>query len=128
MSLAAGVDGRLYFATPKGVSIVQPDLLGKKAPPPPVVVIEDFTMNERSGGRNEVMISYAALSFVDEGAIRYRTRLVGYDDDFSPPQASTSLRYTNLGAKQYVFEVSATNGDGIWSEPVRHAFVVPPAR
>ncbi len=127
MSLAAGVDGRLYFATPSGVSIVQPDSLGTKEPPPPVV-IEEFTMNEKSGGRNEVVISYAALTFVDEQSIRYRTRLVGYDDDFSPPQVSTSMRYTNLSAlpasKQYVFEVSATNGDGTWSEPVQRAFTI----
>jgi hypothetical protein len=131
MSLAAGADGRLYFATPNGVSIVQPASLGKKVPPPPVV-IEELTVNERSAGRNEVVISWAALSFVDEGAIRYRTRLVGYDDDFSPPQVSTSLRYTNLpalpGSKPYVFEASATNGDGTWSEPVRRAFTIQSAK
>lgn len=127
MSVATGVDGRLYFATPNGVSIVQPDLTGKKEPPPPVV-IEELTTTARSGGRNEVVISYAALSFADEAAIRYRTRLVGYDDDVSPPQTATSLRYTNLPARSYVFEVSATNGDGTWSDPVRREFVIQPAR
>lgn len=124
MSLAAGADGRLYFATPKGVSVVQPDSLGSKEPTPSVA-IEELTLNEKSGGRNEVVISYAALTYADEQAVRYRTRLVGYDDDVSPPQTSTSLRYTNLPARQYVFEVSATNGDGIWSAPVQRAFTIP---
>jgi hypothetical protein len=130
MALALGVDGRLYFATPKGVSIIRPDGVGKNEPPPPVV-IEQFRFDEKAGGRNEVTISYAALSFVNEQNIRYRTRLAGYDDDFSPPVTSTSLRYTNLSAwfvpKRYVFEVSATNGDGVWTRPAQRAFLIHPA-
>ncbi len=124
MSLASSADGRLYFATPKGVSIIQPDAVGKSEPPPPVV-IEQFKLDEKPGGRNEVVIAYAALSYTDEQSIRYRTRLVGYDDDFSSPGTPTSLRYTNLPVgKRYVFEVSATNGNGVWSEPARREFTV----
>ncbi|GEM_PF-3800363 len=124
MSIASGADGRLYFATPKGVSIIQPEAVGKSEAPPPVV-IEDFRVDEKTGGRNEVVISYAALAFANEQSIRYRTRLVGYDEDFSPEVTSTSLRYTNLPAgRKYVFEVSARSGDGAWSAPARRELVL----
>ncbi len=130
MALAMGTDGRLYFATPKGVSMIRPKDVGRNDAPPRVV-IEQFALKEEGRGRNELAISYAALSFVNEQNIRYRTRITGYDPEFSSPGTSTSLRYTNLPAwlvpKRYVFEVMASNGDGAWSRPEQRAFLIHPA-
>jgi len=57
--------------------------------------------------------------------VRYRTRLVGYDDDWSEPTRETTLRFTNLAPKTYDFEVIAANEDGIWTpEPLRYSFTL----
>src|SRR5206468_3968037 len=104
--------------------------VGRNAMPPPVRV-EHFGIHENHSGTNEVSIEYAALSFVNEENVRYRTRLAGYDAGWSPPVTTTSLRYTNLPAwgvpKEYVFEVMASNNDGVWSAPHRFAFRIRPA-
>jgi hypothetical protein len=130
MALATGADGRLYFATPRGISIIRPENIGRNDPPPPVV-IEQFELKEERGGRNDLAIAYAALSFVNEQNVRYRTRLTGYESEFSPPVTTTSLRYTNLPAwlvqREYVFEVMASNGDDVWSKPEQRTVRVAPA-
>jgi len=127
-ALSFGVDGRLYFSTARGLSIVRPEALQKNLLPPPMRV-EQFTLQE-NGAQNEISIHYAALSFANEDKVRYRTRLAGYERDWTPPVTTTSLRYTNLPAwfvpRRYVFEVRAANNDGVWSKPLRFAFTIHP--
>jgi signal transduction histidine kinase/CheY-like chemotaxis protein/ligand-binding sensor domain-containing protein len=129
-ALAFAPDGRLYFATPKGVSIVRTNAIGRNTLPP-ALRVEQFDFLENKGGLNDVSIGYAALSFANEEKVRYRTRLAGYEKEWSPPVTATALRYTNLPAwlvpKRYVFEVMAANNDGIWSKPFRFAFTIHPA-
>jgi signal transduction histidine kinase len=87
-------------------------------------------LRQTSSG-NELALEYAALTFSDESRVRYRTRLDGYDREWSAPKTDTKIRYTNLPAflfdKDYTFEVRASNSDGIWSvAPLRFRFAVHP--
>jgi signal transduction histidine kinase len=87
---------------------------------------------ESASGNNELALEYAALSYADEKRVRYRTRLVGYDHEWSPDTPDFKTRYTNLGAflvpKTYRFEVEACNNAGVWTkEPLAHEFAVTPA-
>ncbi|MGH9420444.1 MAG: sensor histidine kinase, partial [Thermoanaerobaculia bacterium] len=127
--LAVGNDGRVYFATPRGLSIFNPALREPNAEPP-IVRFRDVAFHEDRRGNNEISIAYAALTFSDESRIVYRTRLFGYDKDWSASRPDAKIRYTNLPAylfpKTYRFAVMARNSDGVWSLPQLYEFSVQP--
>jgi signal transduction histidine kinase/DNA-binding response OmpR family regulator/ligand-binding sensor domain-containing protein len=127
--LGVGDDGRVYFATPRGLSIFNPALREPNAEPP-VVRFRDIVFREDRRGNNEVSIAYAALTFSDESHVVYRTRLFGYDNDWSAARPDAKIRYTNLPAylfpKSYRFAVMARNSDGVWSLPQLYEFSVMP--
>src|SRR5206468_2591890 len=70
---------------------------------------------DRWRGNNEVSFEFAALTFTDESRVHYRTRLFGYDRDWSPDRPDVKIRYTNLPAwlfpRRYTFGVMAHNSD-----------------
>jgi len=128
--LSAGDDGRIYFATPSGLSIFNPALREPNAEPP-IVRFRDIAFHEDRRGNNEISIAYAALTFSDESRVVYRTRLFGYDAGWSAARPDAKIRYTNLPAyvfpKTYQFGVMARNSDGVWSLPQLYKFsVLPP--
>jgi signal transduction histidine kinase/DNA-binding response OmpR family regulator/ligand-binding sensor domain-containing protein len=128
--LAVGDDGRVYFATPRGLSIFNPALREPNAEPP-IVRFRDIAFHEDRRGNNEISIAYAALTFSDESRIVYRTRLFGYDSGWSAARPDAKIRYTNLPAylfpKTYRFGVMARNSDGVWSLPQLYEFSVQPS-
>lgn len=65
---------------------------------------------------NNIMIEFVSPSFKDENDVRYRYRLIGFDKEWSEPTSENRVRYTNLNEGNYVFEVMARNGLGIWSD------------
>lgn len=129
-SVDIGSDGKVYYGTAKGVSIYDP---GKdyRNEEPPTVVIENVLTEEEQGERNQFTFEYSALSFGNEQGLQYQTRLLGFNDEWSPLKTDTRLNYTNLPAvfspKEYTFEVRAINESNISSgEPARYSFLVSP--
>ncbi|HET6347633.1 MAG TPA: two-component regulator propeller domain-containing protein [Candidatus Krumholzibacteria bacterium] len=130
-SARCGVDGTVYFGTAKGLALYHPDLDATN-PLPPRMCFRRTAFTEDNNGNNELSLEYAALSFADEKRVRYRTRLAGYDHDWSAATSDFKTRYTNLGAfmvpRTYTFEVMACNNAGVWTkEPLTHQFSVTPA-
>jgi hypothetical protein len=82
------------------------------------------------GEDNEIELAYAALTFTDEARVRYRTRLAGFDRDWSDETADTKIRYTNLPAyvlhAQLHVRSEGAEREAVWSQPVAHLRVVPP--
>jgi signal transduction histidine kinase/ligand-binding sensor domain-containing protein len=129
-SVTTGPDGTVYYGTAKGISVYHQHLDSKNTVPP-LLKLRNVTLTRTASDRNELIFEYAALSFGNERQVRYRTRLKGYDDDWSAETADVSLRYTNLPAifrdKKYTFEVTAVNESGVWSEePLRHTIMISP--
>jgi signal transduction histidine kinase/ligand-binding sensor domain-containing protein len=124
--------GTLYFGTARGISIYNPDT-DKTNEVPPTLKLTNFLSENIPGERNEYIFEYAALSFGNERQIRYQTRLIGFNDEWSPFKSDTRVNFTNLSAiflpKLYTFEVQAINESGIPSvEPISFEFhVAPPA-
>ena len=59
----------------------------------------------------------------------YKYRLVGFDEDWTYTDAKKRFAtYTNLSGREYVFEVVATNNDGVWSDEITRLkiTVIPP--
>jgi signal transduction histidine kinase/ligand-binding sensor domain-containing protein len=121
--------GRVLFGTANGLSVYDPSL-DRANRVPPRLHLRAVSLSENAAGHNEIVLEYAATSFANEGAVTYRTRLAGYDPDWSEPTTDAKIRYTNLPAvffpKRYEFQVEASNGDAATQAPLSYSFVVQP--
>ena len=130
-----GRDGRLFFATIKGVAIIDPNHMALNTLAPPVwneeVLVNGKTENVSpagltiSPGRHSLEIHYTALSFVVPRSVRFRYRLRGFSDSWVDAGNRRTAFYTNLPPGNYSFEVMGSNNDGVWStasNPLRFQF------
>ena len=118
--------GRLWFATVRGVARVDPSNL-PESPGPPAAIIEQLTADGKSApagvdvrlppGTDNLEIQYTAVSLRDAHKLRFRYRLEGFDRDWTDGGSRRAAFYTRLPPGKYVFRVSASTGDGIWSSP-----------
>jgi hypothetical protein len=60
--------------------------------------------------------SVSALSYINTSKNKYRYRLEGFEKDWTETNDAPHVTYTNLPAGDYVFQVSASNSDGMWNE------------
>ena len=104
-------DGRLWFATVRGVVTVDPKRIRVNGTVPPVV-IERAVIDHRA---RRVEIAYAALSLVAPQRIRFRFRLDGFDSQWTDAGSRRVAFYTNLPPGDYTFRVMASNNDGVWN-------------
>jgi signal transduction histidine kinase len=122
-------DGRLWFATPSGVGVVDPRRLAFNALPPPVHVeqivadrtaydtIETATGTVHLPPRvHDLQIDYSALSLVAPEKVRFRYRLEGVDRDWQDVGNRRQAFYTDLPPRTYRFRVAAANNSGVWNE------------
>ncbi|HNB73339.1 MAG TPA: two-component regulator propeller domain-containing protein [Acidobacteriota bacterium] len=118
-------DGRLWFPTTGGVSMVNPASIKLNETPPPVIIekfIVDLQPVERadslvlSPGKNKFEFHFAGLSFAAPEKVRFQYWLEGYDRDWVEAGTLTRAYYTNLPPRAYQFRVRACNNDGIWNE------------
>jgi hypothetical protein len=91
--VATDPEGRIYLGTPSGLSVFDPSKRETNTLAP-VVRLRRIAR----GSENDIDFEYAALTFADESRVRYRTRLGGFDRDWSPETADAKIRYTNLPA------------------------------
>ncbi|MEI8201667.1 MAG: histidine kinase [Bacteroidota bacterium] len=78
--------------------------------------------------KHNVKIVYQGISLSCPEKVRYKTRLVGYDNDWSEATNETSIVYTNLSPGDYIFEILSCNSDKVWtSKPLQVKFCIHPA-
>jgi len=130
-----GADGRMWFVTSGGLTIVDPDRVG--APPAmPPVRIESVTADAQKydpqtglfapSQTSHLHITFTALTLTDPTRLRFRYRLDGFDHEWIDAGANREAVYTNLPPQQYRFVVEATNGDGVWTPGATWNFGVEP--
>ncbi len=120
-------DGRLWFATPKGLVEVDPAHFPVNMLPPPVA-LERFQVDDVAqpllgadsrlrvaAGRVHFEFDYAGLSFVAPQKVRYRYMLEGFDRDWTDAGTRRTAYYTNIPPGRYTFRVQAANNDGLWN-------------
>src|SRR5271170_1025600 len=129
--------GTLWFATRKGVAVIDPSHLVENHFAPPVV-IERFTADDielplsTAGqsippGHNRFAFQYAGLSYLAPAKVNYRYILEGFDKRWTDAGSRRIAYYTNLPPGQYRFRVQTANNDGTWNEPgAEIAFYVRP--
>jgi ligand-binding sensor domain-containing protein/signal transduction histidine kinase len=129
-------DGKLWFATIKGVAMIDPAHLQLNQQPPPVaierVVVDDkeVAMNAAISlppGTARFEFYYTGLSFIAPQKVTFKYKLEGFDPDWIEAGTRRVAWYTNIPAGQYRFVVLACNNDGVWSESAANIeFVLQP--
>ena len=117
-------DGRLWFVTGRGLTIVEPRTLGER--PPADVRIEGAIADGsrvESGeqtlpaGTTRLRIDYTESSLASLSKTRFRYRLEGFDADWVQAGSSRQALYMNLPPRSYRFQVVANNDAGTWHLP-----------
>ena len=120
-----GRDGRLWFATVKGLVMADPARIQLNPVPPPVV-IEQIRVDGQAlsavaplklpAGTRRLEFAYTALAFRNPRAVRFRYRLEGFDKEWVDAGPRRTAYYTNVPPGRYRFRVRAANEDGVWNE------------
>jgi len=123
--IAKGRDGKLWFATYDGVTVIDPrDLRSNKVPPPVHVeqIVADRKTYEASSQVRlpplvrDLQINYTALSLVAPEKNVFRYKLEGRDRDWQDAGNRRQAFYTDLDPGNYRFRVIAANNSGVWNE------------
>jgi signal transduction histidine kinase/ligand-binding sensor domain-containing protein len=117
--------GILWFATTKGAVAVDPAEVRPNRRLPPVV-LEEFLVDgkkfpaaatvEIPPGKHQFDFQFTALSFTAPDKVRFRYRLVGFDNAWVEAGTKRAAHYGPLPPGQYKFQVIASNNDGVWNE------------
>jgi ligand-binding sensor domain-containing protein/signal transduction histidine kinase len=130
--------GQMMFSGFSGATIFRPEEVGADAYVPPVVFTEFKLFGSRqenahsplsqpvsyassivlSHDQNFFSLAFAALSFSDPRANRYRYMLEGLDSSWNEVLSDRrSVTYTSLPAGHYRFRVQGATSNSSWSEP-----------
>ena len=123
--MTKAADGKVWFVTFDGVSVVDPRRLPVNNLPPPVhieqVTADGKTYDAERGLRlpprvRDLTIDYTALSLVVPEKVRFRFKLAGQDRDWREVVNNRHVQYSNLAPGNYRFHVTACNDSGVWNE------------
>jgi len=122
-------DGKLWFVSRDGASVVDPRRLAFNNLPPPVYVeqvVADRKPYEPGASANvplqlpaltrDLQIDYTALSLVAPEKNRFRVKLEGWDREWQDVGNRRQAFYNNLPPRNYRFHVIASNNSGVWNE------------
>jgi ligand-binding sensor domain-containing protein/signal transduction histidine kinase/CheY-like chemotaxis protein len=75
--------------------------------------------------QNHLTFEFVGISLTVPENVKYRFILEGFDREWSPITKKTFATYSNLPPGDYIFRVTACNGDGIWNvEPETFRFTI----
>jgi ligand-binding sensor domain-containing protein/signal transduction histidine kinase len=141
-----GSDGRLWFAGPNGICVLDPHDF-QSAPAPFEVELENILVDgEPRTGRNHfgfvnrlsqplrlpanlrsLEIDFTAPCLVSPDQVQFQHRLDNLDKDWVDSGSDRRVRYNGLPLGEYQFHVRARNLDGTWGrENSELAFILPP--
>ncbi len=124
-----GTDGRLWFATVKGVAVINPSRMHPDTRMPRVLVEQLVVDNKNqpilgtasaaplqlAAGSKRFEFKYTALSFIRSDKIVFKYKLEGYDKEWTSAGSRREAFYNDLRPGRYRFLVSAANADGVWN-------------
>jgi signal transduction histidine kinase/ligand-binding sensor domain-containing protein/CheY-like chemotaxis protein len=129
-------DGEIFFGGVRGFTTFNPEKLVDNNYVPPVYLTDFLLFNKQAtiGAQSalashiteakEIQLSYkhsvisfefAALSYTMPEKNQYAYQLKGFDADWIYSGTARKATYTNLDPGNYVFQVKASNNDGLWN-------------
>lgn len=130
-------DGTIWFGTINGLIKFNPARRIKNAIPPIIQITEiklfyeplsktsfnaflnDWNVVNKMDlpfDQNHITFDFFAVNLSNPESVRYKWKLEGFDDKWSPASTDQSILYSNLNPGKYRFLVKASNEDGIWSK------------
>jgi PAS domain S-box-containing protein len=122
-------DGRLCFATLKGLALVNPARVGVNRQTPPVriesIVVDGREVSDGTPalkslslppGTKRLQIHYTAPSLTAPEKVRFEYRLAGLDKNWVEAGTERVAGFSDLSPGRYTFHVRAANNDGVWNE------------
>jgi PAS domain S-box-containing protein len=127
-------DGRLWFVTAKGLSVVDPARSVVASDAPPSVRIEEVSVNdiperraEYPPGAGDLTVRYTALSFRAPVKLTFRYRLEGLSDQWLNAHSERVARFSNLAPGRYTFRVVVESRDRSWpAQEASFSFLLKP--
>jgi diguanylate cyclase (GGDEF)-like protein/PAS domain S-box-containing protein len=116
-------DGKMWFATVKGVAMVDPTR-ALAATAPPVIIQDVFADRHRvdpsgsltlGAGTKALEFRYSGINLTAPEKVHYQYRLEGFDREWIDAGSRRTASYTNLKPGLYRFQVRAATDDGPWS-------------
>ena len=130
--------GELVFGSSQGLIIINPLVLDQNVIRPPVV-ITDFQLFNKSvkpGIEGSVLersitwtrdivlthrqsvfsFEFSALNYRIAQMNQYQYKMDGFDKEWIESNKQRSVTYTNLDPGEYIFQVKASNNEGLWNE------------
>jgi len=117
-------ESEIWFATTKGLLVIEQNEAHWNNSPPNVVLEAVFVENQNtpfSGGvvlppgKDNLRFEFTALSLTSPGKVNFRYRLASFDREFSEAGGTRSARYPKVPPGRYQFQVIACNDDGVWN-------------
>jgi len=126
-SVVEASDGRLWFATTKGIAWLNPAALAQNRNGlAPTVVISAVISSSKSYAASKKLvlpaltenleIDYTALSLAIPERVQFRYKLDGVDSGWQSAGNRRQAYYTKLRPGAYKFHVIAANNDGVWND------------
>jgi len=119
-------DGRLWFVTARGITVIDPRTLPPTRAVAPVQVAR-VTIDQRElspvpmmripSGTRSLQIDYGVVDLTSAMNARFRYRLEDFDRTWIDAGARRQASYTNLAPGPYRFHVMTERDDGTWEEP-----------
>lgn len=116
-------EGRVWLPSVTSLVSFNPDELLTRQPVPKLFILslssspdnvnwqkEDLEALRLTHEKKNLRFSYIGLSYSAAQNVRYRYRLVGFQDDWSRPVADRELNFNNLKPGKYIFELKANAG------------------
>ena len=125
-TMALGADGRIWFCGAAVPAWLDPDVLRPERTGWPLVLrfvtteagrVEALGTVHLAPGTREFQIDYTALDYTHPDRQRFRYRLGGLDDHWTPALSRRQAFFTNVKPGHYRFEVQSRAGSADWSTP-----------
>jgi ligand-binding sensor domain-containing protein/AraC-like DNA-binding protein len=121
-------DGKMWFATIKGVVRLDPEHLHWNGVPPPLR-IDRITVDRREidaryasrigPARSLIEFDFSAASLSVPSRVKFHYKLDGFDREWRSSEEADRYRhvtYGRLASGDYTFRLRAGNEDGVWNE------------
>ncbi|MBP7864466.1 MAG: protein kinase [Acidobacteria bacterium] len=115
-------DGCLWFCTIRGLCVVHPERAETVPVSPPPLIVEILADDQPvppgqdvfAPGVRDLEFRFAALFFRAPEQLRFRSRLEGFDRDWSEPFTDRKVRFAALPPGEYTLRVQGRLPGGAW--------------
>ena len=116
--------GRLWFTLIDGFTVLDPVRNASNTNPPTVKIQAAILDNEKidlSASKKLIVppnvkrlnLKYTGITFISSEQVQFKTKLQGFDSDYSEWTTERTASYTNLKPGNYTFYVISRNPDGV---------------